>query len=364
MIGAGGNRLNICMTTNGNDWWRSEKLSRMPFFRAAIFAFIFAFGNLLICSPALSQTSETPQFIKVDLSMQGITYGHKDGSSVTNARQWTASVIIGSNTWRMESEFAANASDFRYCDGTNVYYATDIHSLPEGPTAFKVANSLGPNRNVVVIPGTHPMGDFNANLVWLAYCSGDYLRSTNRLLPLPGSEVRHDLSAFAVKDSTVLSEAAPYLPKRVEFLLDKSNVLKAQNSLFVFRSVNRPMPPLPGTNGMLWGVYQAEGFTNFAGHSIPMAFSYTQYNRPMGVEGSEMRYLMSGKITAITGTTAPKPLLEDGKEHYIEDTRLRDPVRLVDSVRYLWTNAILPATNDPMILERLGKASQKAPLAR
>jgi len=176
--------------------------------------------------------------------------------------------------------------------------------------------------------------------------------------------VRHDLSAFAVKDSTVLSEAAPYLPKRVEFLLDKSNVLKAQNSLFVFRSVNRPMSPLPGTDGMLWAVYKAEGFTNFAGHSIPMAFSYTQYNRPMGVEGSEMRYLMSGKITAITGTTAPKPLLEDGKEHYIEDTRLRDPVRMVDSVRYLWTNAILPATNDPMILERLGKASQKAPLAR
>jgi hypothetical protein len=335
----------------------------MPSFRAAIFLFILAFGYTLICSTALSQTSETAQFIKVDLSMQGVTYGHdKDGNSVTNARQWTASVIIGSNTWRMESEFAVNASDFRYCDGTNVFSATDIHSLPEGQQVFKAANSVGPNRNVVVIPGTHPMGDFNANLVWLAYCSGDYLRSTNCLLPLPGSDVRHDLSAFAVKGKTVLSETAPRLPERVEFLFDRGNLLKAKDSLYVFRGMlDRPIPQIPGTDGMLWGVYKAEGFTNFAGRSIPIAFSYAQYTRPVGVQGSEMRYLNSGRATAITETTAPKPLLEDGKQHYIEDTRLRDPVRLVDSVRYMSTNAALLATNDPVMLERLEKAAQKAP---
>ena len=256
-----------------------------------------------------------------------------------------------------------NATGLWFCDGSNVFYKPDIHypaDLPNSP--LLIAKNTGPSKNVVVIPGVHPMGDFGVNLNWRAYCSGNYLQSSNRLLPLLGGEPRHDVKLFGVEDGTVLSTSPPYLPANIEFLVNNANAARAAQSAVVFRSVKRRPIPLRGINGAFAASYEVEQFTNYAGWTLPSVFTYVQTNFPEGLNASGVGYFITGTVIKIGETTTPKPLLEDGKTSFIEDTRFRHPDRLVDSLRYPLTNATLPATNDPAMLEALDQLAKKRPL--
>ncbi len=311
----------------------------------------------------LHENPALPPFIRVDLEMEGITYSrsrHREPS--TNVYRWSASVVLGPETWRIESGMPRNAEEFYFCDGTNVYYSTEIHSNPhDSASPMKTVDFVGANNNVVVIPGTHPMGDFGANLLWLAYCSGSYLQSTNRLLPLPGAEVRHDIESFAVEARTALSDMPPFLPNRIAFHFNKENARRAAESLFPFRSVTPFSPRVSGTNGLLRAVYQVERFTNYSGWTVPSEFTYLQSLAGADLVDS-IRYRDSGKLTRISKTAPPKPILENGKPQFVEDTRFRHAQRLVDSLRYWHTNGPLPATNDPTMLAAVQNLANNRPV--
>jgi len=282
---------------------------------------------------------------------------------VTNVHSWSTSVVLGADKWRIESGMPLNATDSWFCDGTNVFRS--IHFRPVNPnenSSVITASNNGPNENVLVIPGTHPMGDFGVNLAWLAYCSGGYLQSPNRILPLLGGEPRHQLEVFAVEDKTVLSESPPFLPSKIEFLANLTNAAKAAQSQFVFRTAGSRSIPVMEPDGTLLATYQVEQFTNYSGWTIPAVFSYFQTNRVAGLQGSGMRYFNTGKVTNITVAPAPRAILEEGKRAFIEDTRFRHPDRLVDSMRYWLTNGALPATNDPEMLATLERISKTHPL--
>jgi hypothetical protein len=342
-----------------------SSLCRRPPTKSLILPLIIGFVTVAVSVNCLGQGADVPPFIKVDLEFLSSSYVRRGPNNdwITNTGSWSASVVIASNQWRIESGMPENATGLWFCDGTNVFYKADIHypaDIPNSPPL--VAKNTGPSKNVVVIPGIHPMGDFGANLIWLAYCSGDYLQSTNRLLPLPGGEPRHDIRLFAVEDKTVLSASSPFLPANIEFLVNNANAANATEYHLVFRSVKRKPIPLRGINGAFAASYMVEQFTNYSGWTIPAAFKYAQTNFPEGLKASGVGYFVAGTVTKISETTAPKPLLENGKPSFVEDTRFRHPDRLVDSLRYTWTNTTLPATNDPAMLEALDQLAKKRPL--
>jgi hypothetical protein len=284
-------------------------------------------------------------------------HASENWSAATNS--WSASVVIGGDGWRIRSEMV-NATGHWFCDGTNVFYWPEIHYLPDqAHSPFKLATSIGPYKHVVVIPGTNPVGDFRVNLVWLACCSGSYLRSADRLLSMPGGEPRHDILLWAVEDKTVLSAMPPFLPQRIDFSLNPSNALKATNSILLFPVGGTIHIPSLLTNGVLMASYQVGQFTNYSGWTIPTAFTYVQNEFPEGLPGSGIKYSVTGKVTLISETNPPKPILEAGAPIYVADTRFRDPSGLVTSMDYTLTNGILPATSAPAVLADMEKLAKK-----
>jgi hypothetical protein len=346
---------------NGNSSGESVLNAR---FRSLILSLIIGFVTVMLSGKSFGQSTIVPQYIKVDLKLQSNSYYRRDvnDSWVTNAHSWSTSIVLGSDKWRIESGMPINATELCYCDGTNVFFKDEINSSyqPRSQSAAMPSVSAGYNQNiVVVVPGAHPMGDFGLNLVWLAYCSGDYLRSGNRLLPLSAGEPRHHIELFYVEDKSVLSESPPFLPSKIEFLANKANAAKAAQSQFIFRSEEPVFIPTLETDGTLLAAYQVEQFTNYSEWTIPVAFTYFQTNRPIL---SERGYFVTGKVTKISEATAPRSLLEEGMTAFIEDTRFRHPDRLFDSMPYTLTKSVLPATNDPAILAAMKELAGRRPL--
>ena len=303
---------------------------------SAIFSLIIGFVTVTTAGKGFSQNTNAPPYIKVDLDIQGNSLSRRglDTNWITHVRSWSASVVLGSNQWSIESGFAANATGFWFCDGTNVFRSVDIHYHPtNADLGIAIAPIIGRTPNVGVVPGTHPMGDFEVNLLWLAYCSGNYLQSTNRLLPLPGGEPRHQIELFAVEDKSVLSDLSPFLPSKIEFLAKRGNAAKAAQSQFIFRS-EKPIfvPGLEAVleaDGTLLAAYQVEQFTNYSGWTIPVMFTYFQTNRPVGFQGSGMRYFITGKVTRISEATAPRSPLEEARPHLLKTPVFDTPTDLL-----------------------------------
>ncbi len=127
------------------------------------------------------------------------------------------------------------------------------------------------------LPQGEPLGHGMQTVVWLAYCSGHYLKQDGRQIPMPFGP---SSQAFGYSDKTVVFEDTLGLPKSV--------VLYA-------------------TNGQLVCEYQVLQSTNFLGRIFPLKFRLVQHIQPAnGGAGSGSKAEVLGRATSIQIGKEPK----------------------------------------------------------
>jgi len=209
--------------------------------------------------------------------------------TLTNHHTFAATCIVGSNHWFFSGDFLKNAKADFWFIGTNVveyrtitssmYFerakeivsekilgqspspGSFVHSYPRAGETFIVVHSSPSGR-----PAFHGVG----GVVWLAFCSGDYLKRLDRQIPMP---IGPSEQAFGYTDETVLFDDPFGLPKSVKLF---------------------------ATNGMLACEYKVLAATNFLGRRFPLQFRVMQLGQPAdgGVHSSSTTDL-GGRVMSI-----------------------------------------------------------------
>ena len=180
----------------------------------------------------------------------------------------------------IEGNFALNAQETYWCTGTNIMLYTVVTSssserlqlmvqnqkamaamhpeLPPRPVPTPVEPKVG-YRFTVIIPSTDPnqLALGYDKVPWLAFCSGPFLHSDGRRVPLPiGVNPRASYSRN-YSDTTSVFPDALGLPKRMELRTPDNHLLCE---------------------------YTVQETTNVLGWSFPMRFKIVQVQNPTGAE--------------------------------------------------------------------------------
>jgi hypothetical protein len=162
--------------------------------------------------------------------------------------------VVGGGKWAITSKFLKNAIERFSFDGTNVYRVLEYTALPSqenAPAAVPQSNEsidqLNSKKFLTISPGPLPLGNAGVNVLWLAFCSGDYLKSSSRLIPLLMSDVRHNPTAFGYDDATVIFEGGLGLPKVVTLRESRELFASSVDDPRIFQSrKGRGLIPTPG----------------------------------------------------------------------------------------------------------------------
>ena len=146
---------------------------------------------------------------------------------------------------------------------------------------MKDAIPQGKTTQIYPSPTGRPVGQDKANVGWLAFCSGPYLKQRGRLIPLPVQEPWYP--QLANSDQTVAFNDDLGLPKSAD---------------------------LYGTNGESVCHYEVLQSTNFLGWAFPTRFKVTQSGGPGGGDGlaqwSGAELVLFGQLTSIRVGATPK----------------------------------------------------------
>ncbi|MEW6305079.1 MAG: hypothetical protein AB1705_16510 [Verrucomicrobiota bacterium] len=215
----------------------------------------------------------------------------------TNMHHRTVKCVAGTNDWYISGDFSSNADIEYWLIGTNVAERTTITSSMYLAQAEKVIqDKLGRTQpgtpaisyprageqytKIHPAPQGQPAGSGSANVVWLAFCSGNYLKGDGRQIPMP---VGPPSIAFGYSDKTTVFDDTFGLPKTVD---------------------------LYATNGQLVCEYEVLTATNFCGWNFPLKFRVTQYGIPArGAAKFGARTEVIGEVTSIK--IGQRPILPD-----------------------------------------------------
>jgi hypothetical protein len=237
-----------------------------------------------ILSCLLLVTERSPaQFVEVSLQIEGISWPQSSAAQQTeNRRTYTARCVFGTNNWLIEGEFALNAKETWWCIGTNIIKHVLITKDPPKPEAQKPATGFvagvpshaGEQFTTIYTPSdARPISGI-AEITWLAFCSGPFLKAEGRriLPPFPTGAKENDYT-----DKVELFDDALSLPKRIDIYRQDKDLVCS---------------------------YKVQQSTNFAGWSFPVQFEITQYDQSGG--GSVKPYFRaSATVTSIQKATQP-----------------------------------------------------------
>lgn len=228
------------------------------------------------------------QFVDLTAQIETVrwvnAYGEKPPSVQTTS--WTTHCVVGTNSWLIEQESGGYTRDAWWFTGSNVVahsvvlkYPSDRPELFErnhpdmvvgrGYSRIDQSNRDGrPWIAPAVVLGE--LGRGTASIPWLAFCSGPYLRTKDRVLDLPSPR---DQATFyyVCSDTTRVFEDSLGLPIGVEFV-----------------STNQPICH-----------YRTVGSTNVLGWNFPLEFHLVQYRTSFKTPVWVVDMTASGKITAI-----------------------------------------------------------------
>jgi hypothetical protein len=214
----------------------------------------------------------------------------------TNHHATEATCVVGDKTWFISGNFLNNAEAEYWLVGTNVVERRTIHGnkyfeqakefVSEKILRRPPASRFSTNRNGPILlrpragevstivhpsPRGQPAGEGSANLVWLAFCSGPYLKYPGRQVPMP---LGPPSQAFGFRDQTVEFNDVLGLPKTVE---------------------------LYAADGRAVCEYKVLQATNFFGRSFPLKFRLVQQRRAGGAKTE-----LVGRVTSIRIGAEPK----------------------------------------------------------
>ena len=324
-------------------------------------------GAILLCgflSWVAQQSGFAQQYVRIECEFK-LTYKYSAPSEFKELT-FPATCIVGTNEWRIEDRFFLNGRSAYYFDGTNVYQSTQtIHNFKPGEIMPWAGSQIYTNSTpipdklegpltitIISSPGGHPLGTPGANLTWLAFCSGDYLKQAGRVIPMPFNDIVGMPDSFAYTDKTEIFEDAFGLPKRVDLFTSKSQYERSVNDARLTRTRRvmyaREHPVSPYADGILKFHYEVVASTNFNGWNFPVEFNCVEYR--VDQLGKWIPFSQGvGKVKSIASTTKPENVFKPEQKQMVVDARFRYESNAADSVLYAWTDTNVPPTNEAVL---------------
>lgn len=268
----------------------------------------------------------------------------------TTSYNWTAKCIVGTNSWHIMvggvewlfdgSKLAEKLVDLHKDSSCYGCYTVDIYPSDRGYT----------------------LGDYSANVPWLAFCSGAYLKRNGRIIPLPldYKPIPNAPDAFAYSDTTRVFEDDLGLPQTVDLFTSEA-LLKASIMSDVFLGKHDLGLWKRGSMGLQFGNvpdgrlkfhYRVTQSTNYSGWNIPLQFECVASRLTANNEWVS-DWTVTGRVTSMGLSDRPTVEgLADGKPHTVLDWRFKDARSGITALPYRTTNSDVSSTNDPLLQER------------
>jgi len=322
--------------------------------------------TFIILSLALS--AHATNYFEVNLVISQTNFNSQSHSANTlptsevTKGTWSVSCLVGPDKWMIESHFASNVISTYYFDGTNVLEIIKLISISDTDSLRKIlkGNLPVPRRTTNVTdwcflnisPGAHPLANLGANLPWLAYCSGNYLRDTGHVIPLPGAVIRHVQGAFGYASDLETFDDPLGLPKNLVLSASKvlfasavshESLIRTGRSALEVQNVRKPVSGIP--EGFIRARYSVLAHTNFDGRQIPISFTYEQY-LPATNGASIQTLSVHGLVVSLKSALPPELPLLTSQRYSVVDYRFQDKRKMVDEIHYSITNGkVEPRTN-------------------
>jgi len=232
--------------------------------------------------------------------------------------------------------------------------------LPVLRNEKRAAELAGKYTFLTVTPGGHPLANAGGNLPWLAFCSGRYLRTPGRVIPLTGADIRHVPESFGFTDKTEVFADELGLPRSVELFVSTERLRSAWSHESLLRDGRvREQPRRTATEGALAARYLVLQHTNFAGWNVPTLFSYEQFKR----DGSKAITVRAfGSVTDIRLVDMPASFVSATGLYSVVDYRFRDREKVVDEIHYSITNGTVEPATSPELKRLFNSQAAVAPI--
>jgi len=301
------------------------------------------------------------------------TAGRTSAGADIRTNQWAVHFVctVGTNEWQLDGDFSRNARRKWFYDGTNLSESAHILSPPRnlgtngnGDSAVRFDMEIAKSNLTVHIhdtEGGYPPSDVGVNIPWLAFCSGTYLKTANRVIPLPVAIIGHAPDVFAYTDRTETFEDELGLPRRIELFHSE---LRYESSARLFWK-NMPLQSRMLRSGFRDGVrkfhYETTQSTNFMGWNIPLKFEFAE-DTPEAFSDAHLRNLRgSGIVTAIAASSKPEGVFDLSLRQTVVDWRFHHETKEVNAIVYPWTNSFVPPTNDALLQAAFERRVKRAP---
>jgi hypothetical protein len=224
----------------------------------------------------LSARAGAAQFVDIVAKIDAISW---PGGMIETRKIYTTHCVIGLETWFFEGDFRDNAIIGNWWIGSNVIHRA-VGTKPSVIVAQE-AGTLGTNHGLTVVnssPDGRPERVLGFdNVPWLAFCSGPFLKTKGRVVPLPIGVPTWKFTPD-YSDTTVVFNDELGLPQHMEFHTpDKQLVLQ----------------------------YEVLQSTNFLGWNFPLQFKI--FESRLGFDGTLVRHGQTlGKVTSIRPGTEPE----------------------------------------------------------
>jgi putative flippase GtrA len=314
--------------------------------------------------------SQAADFVQISARINVI----ENRNEAEEMRSYSVLCTVGTNEWRIENDFMQGAECKWHFDGTNVYSSIRPISPPSKEISEKIQKGMRlaivpfdiakSNLTIRIYPSSDgvPLGDQGANIPWLAFCSGSYLRRPARLIPMPVAESRYEAYAFAYSDKTDVFEDALGAPRTIELFADKS-LIAASVKRDSFRGKHdvdlwaRKRPNFE--SGSLRFQYAVIESTNVQGWNVPLKFEYSELvPTTSGIVVTQSHGF--GIVTNICPSGQPNLLFVPSLAQTVVDYRFSNAAKGIDGLVYRFTNSAALPKADPMLQRKLSAQLAKA----
>jgi hypothetical protein len=269
--------------------------------------------------------------------------------------------VFGTNEWLIEGNLSQNAIERWVFDGTNVIKSVQLTSVADeaelgGMTLEEAKSNV--TVNLFSTPGGYPPGDVAADMCWLAFCSGSYLKRSNRIVPLPVPQATllNAPDAFAYSDQTQTFEDELGLPRKLELFTSQSLYEASVAEFWKHKPPkNKALLKSMVPDGTRKFQYTVTSSTTFLGWNVPLSFEFVQ-GLPDDFRPALRSFRGTCIVRQVAESTEPTGILDPRFKTTVVDQRVQLREKGVKGVIYSWTNQYVPPTNEPLIQSEL-KAS-------
>jgi hypothetical protein len=266
-------------------------------------------------------------------------------ASLPQEYKWSVDCIVGTNLWKISvgteggvqwlfdgSELEEKLVDLHQDSPAYRHYTIDVYPSSDG----------------------YPLADMGANLPWLAFCSGAYLKKEGRIIPFPLSPLPNAPDGFAYSDKTATFKDGLGLPRVVDFFTSEALFKSSIMGPFFLGLHDVEYWKCGGMGYKFGGIpdgrlkfhYSVAATTNFMGWTFPAEFQF--FENDLTTNGTWTSHCSgSGRMRSLRVARQPTVAdLDDGRLHTILDWRFVDKRTGLSGLPYETTNSDISTTND------------------